>query len=160
MTRRFAALIDKIPALCQPAPGLAEQGVILRSILAVLAALVVNLAVAAAAEAGLSLAFPPPRGINLSDPAQRDAFMAALPALAYLGLLAGWAVGAFAASATAYFIAGRKVWAAFAGAGVNLFGVLITVATLPHPLWVAAAGLILPVIAAVTVPRFGGAAAV
>ena len=132
---------------------------ILRSILAVLAAVVVNLAVVAAAEALLSLAFPPPHSVNLKDPAQRDAFMAALPALAYLGLIAGWAAGAFAASATAYFIASRRVWAAFAGAGVNLFGVLVTVATLPHPLWGAAAGLILPLVAAATVPRLGGGAA-
>ena len=132
---------------------------ILKSILAVLAALAVNLLVVATGETALGLAFPPPHGANLSDPAQLEAFMNAMPALAFVGLVAGWALGAFGAAAAAYFVAGRVVWAAFVGAGINLFGVLVTVATIPHPLWVAAIGLFVPLVAAVTVPRFGGAKA-
>ena len=85
--------------------------------------------------------------------------MATMPVEAYLALLAGWATGAFGASATAYFIAERKVWAAFLGAAINLLGVLVTVATIPHPLWVTAIGLIVPLMAAAAIPRFGGPAA-
>ena len=132
----------------------------LRSILAVLAAFLFNFVVVGTAEWGLSLAFQPPHGANLHDPNQLEAFMNTLPIQAFLGVLAAWAVGAYGAAATAYFIAGRKVWASFAGAGVNLFGVLITVATIPHPLWVTALGMFVPLMAAVTIPRFGGAAAV
>ena len=133
---------------------------ILRSVLAVLAALVVNVILVWAGELGLSLAFPVPHGVNLGDRAQLEAFMNTMPATAYVGLLASWAVGAVAASAAAYFIAGRQVWAAFAGAGINLVGVLLSVATIPHPLWVTAIGLFVPLMAAAGVPRLGGAKAV
>ena len=133
---------------------------ILKTILAILAAFAVNLLVVGAAEWGLSLAFPPPPGANLGDPIQLEAFMNSMPIQAYLGLVAGWATGAFGASAAAYFIAERKVWAAFLGAAINLLGVLVTVATIPHPLWVTAIGLIAPLMAAAAIPRLGGSAAV
>ncbi len=148
------------PGSAKLAVGLAEQGVILKTVRAVLAAFAVNLLVVGTAEWGLSRAFPPPPGVNLSDPAQLEAFMNGMPLAAYLGLLLGWTLGAIGASATAYFIAERRVWAAFVGAGINLLGVLASVATLPHPLWVAAVGLIAPLMVAAAVPRFGGAAAV
>ena len=133
---------------------------ILKTVLAALAAFVVNLLIVGTAEWGLALAFPPPHGANLSDPNQLEAFMNGMPLAAYLGLLAGWTAGAVGASAAAYFIADRKVWAAFLGAAINLIGVLVTVATIPHPLWVTAIGMIVPLMAAAAIPRFGGAAAV
>ena len=89
-----------------------------------------------------------------------EAFMNSLPVQAFFGVLTAWAIGACAAAATAYFIADRQVWASFAGAGTNLLGVLITVATIPHPLWVTAIGMFVPLMAAAGIPRLGGSAAV
>jgi hypothetical protein len=127
--------------------------VILRSILAVLAALVANFLVVALCELALGAAFPPPAGISLEDPIQMATFVKTVPATAFLGLVVGWTAGAFAAAAAGFYASGRQTWAAFAGAAINFLGVLVTVATIRHPLWVTAVGLFMPLIAASTIPR-------
>jgi hypothetical protein len=153
-TRRTSE-IDKAANVCQRFRiGLAEHDVILRAILAILAAFVVNVLVFSAGEYLFNAVFPPPSGIDLDDQAQMLAFVKSIPDTAFIGLVAGWAAGAFAAAGAAFWISGRRPWAAGVGAAINFFGVLITVATIAYPLWVTAIGLFMPLIAASTIPQF------
>jgi len=129
--------------------------VIVRGILAVLGALIANVLIVSLCEMGLGRAFPPPPGVNLQDPAALKAFAESMPTAALVMLVAGWAAGAFGSAATGYLIA-RKTWAAWVGPAFNLLGVVMSVAMIPHPPWVAAIGVVMPVLAGWSVPKLLG----
>ena len=125
----------------------------LRIVLALVAALAANVLLVSCGEALLGMVFPPPPGTNLNDPAMLAAFARSMPTAAIVGLLAGWAAGAFGATAAAYLVSRRIVWTAWAGAAINLFGVIVSVLTIPHPLWAVVVGLAVPLVAAWSIPR-------
>ena len=130
----------------------------MRTALAIVAGFLANIVVVSASEAVLGMIYPLPAGLDVNDPAQLAAHVRTLPTGAFAGLLIGWALGAFAAAATAYLASGRVRWLAWVGAGANLLGVVMSVAFLPHPLWVAAIGLAAPFAAALAVPALLGGA--
>jgi len=127
----------------------------LRAILAVLGAIVANIILVTLCEMILKAGFPPPPGLDLNDPAQLKAFAQSMPPLALAGLLVGWAVGAFGSAAAGLLIA-RKAWAAWVGPAFNLLGVVMSITMIPHPLWVAAIGVLTPFVAAWSAPRLWG----
>jgi len=125
---------------------------IVRAILSVLCAVITNVLLVSLCEKGLTTVFPPPPGLNLSDPAQLKVFAESMPIAALTMLLAGWAAGAFGSAVVGYLI-GRKTWTAWVGPMFNLLGVGMSVAMIPHPLWVAVIGLIMPFVAGWSVPK-------
>jgi len=125
---------------------------ILRSILAVLAAVLANVLIVSLSEMGLTAIFPPAPGLDLNDPAQLKAFALSMPVGALLALVAGWSAGAFG-SALAGYLVGRRTWTAWIGPMFNLLGVVMSITMIPHPLWVAVIGLIMPFVAGWSVPR-------
>lgn len=127
----------------------------LRSILAVLAAVLANVLIVSVCEMGLSAAFPPPPGLDLSNPEQLKIFARSMPLGALAILVAGWAAGAFGSAAIGYLI-GRKTWTAWVGPMFNLLGVGMSIAMIPHPLWVVCIGLLVPFLAGWAVPRVLG----
>ena len=129
-----------------------------RTALAIVAGFIVNMAVVSIAEAVLGMIYPLPAGLDVNDRAQMAAHVQSLPAGAFAGLLIGWAAGAFSAAATAYLVSGRVRWLAWVGAGANLLGVAMSVALLPHPIWLAAIGLAAPIAAGFAVPALWGPA--
>lgn len=119
----------------------------LRSILAVLAGLVVAWITVSLFEFSSMHAFPPPHGVDVRDPHQVAALVSRMPIGALALVLAGWVVGALDGGLVAALIAKRRVPAVVVGALVAS-GALAMVMMVPHPLWMSIAGVFLPVPAA------------
>ena len=91
--------------------------------------------------------YPPPAGLDLSDPADQARVMEAMPAAAKAMVLAAWFIGAVAGAWVANRIAGRPI----AGWIVALLVIAAGVATMvmiPHPAWMWAGGILLPLLGA------------
>jgi hypothetical protein len=127
----------------------------LRSILAVLGAVLANVLIVSVCEMGLTAVFPRPPGLDFNDPEQLKTFAQSMPTGALAMLVAGWAAGAFGSGAVGYLI-GRKTWTAWVGPMFNLLGVVMSIVMIPHPLWVAGIGVIMPFVAGWSVPRLLG----
>ncbi|WP_133175343.1 hypothetical protein [Sphingomonas oleivorans] len=63
-----------------------------------------------------------------------------------LMVVGGWALAAFVGGYIANFIAGRGL-AGWIVAGLVVLAVLVTISAIPHPVWMAASGVTLPLIA-------------
>ena len=90
--------------------------------------------------------FPLPPGVDPKDPADYRRVMDAMPAAAKAIVLAGWFLGALAGAWAANRIARR----ALAGWIVVLLVIAAGVATMimiPHPAWMWAGGILLPLAA-------------
>ena len=124
-----------------------------RIALAIAIAFLVNYCVVSASEALLSRAFPPALGTKLTDATQLATFVKSLPVMAFLGLVAGWTIGAIGAVTAAYLISDRVLWLAWIGGAFSLFGVVSTLCMLAHPLWVAIAGIAMPFLVSWAIPR-------
>lgn len=118
----------------------------MRILLGVLAGVVLaGLCVFAVEAIGHTL-YPLPAGLDPRDPADQPAMMAAMPAAAKAIVLLGWFVGAWLGAWAANRIAGR----ALAGWIVALLVIAAGVATMlmiPHPAWMWAGGILLPLAA-------------
>lgn len=89
--------------------------------------------------------YPPPAGANLADPAQLAAHIRSAPGASMLLVVAGWALGAFGGGLVAASISHpHRTRAALAVGAFVLLGVIANSVTIPHPLWMTVAGLILP----------------
>lgn len=118
---------------------------VLRSILAVFAGLFVGfLAVLGGEMIGHHL-YPPPVGLDIHDARSLSEAMKIMPSGAFVAVILAWAVGSFAGAWVAASIAAiGKTWhglligALFLGIGV------LNMLMIPHPAWVWAAGLLMP----------------
>ena len=119
----------------------------LRSILAVLAGLVVAWITVSLFEFASMHAFPPPPGVDVRDPQQLASLIAQMPVGALALVLAGWIVGALDGGLVATLIAKGRVPAVVVGVLVML-GAFLMVAMVPHPMWMSIAGVLLPLPAA------------
>ena len=88
---------------------------------------------------------PPPT--DMSDRSAMEAYMAGLPAAVFLVMLATWTVAAFAAAAFAARFARRGAWPGWAAAALFLCATAANLFLIPHPLWMAIAGVVLVVAA-------------
>jgi hypothetical protein len=113
-----------------------------RSILGVLAGLVVGVVLVGLVETlGMRL-MPPPPGMNPADPASIAAAMQSMPIGSFLFILAAWFLGAGVGADTAMRIARSNArWPGLAVGGFILAATLYTLGTIPHPFWVAAVGV-------------------
>lgn len=119
-----------------------------RTILGMLIGVVVAIAVIMAVEAMGHRFWPPPVGLDPTDPANEAAFAAfvtSLPFAAKLFVLVAWLLGTFIGSLTAAKVARHQTAAALLVALVVLSGVIGMVVKVPHPTWLSAAGLLLPI---------------
>ena len=121
----------------------------LRSILAVIAGLVVAWITVSLFEFASVRAFPPPAGLDVHDARQLAALVGQMPPGALLLVLAGWVVGALDGGLVAAAVSKRPVPAVVVGVLVML-GALLMVTMVPHPLWMSLAGVLLPVPAALS----------
>jgi hypothetical protein len=119
----------------------------LRSILAVLAGLVVAWITISLFEFASMHTFPPPPGVDVRDPRQLAMLVSQMPVGALALVLAGWVVGALDGGLVATLVAKRRVPAVVVGVLVML-GAFLMVAMVPHPMWMSIAGVLLPVPAA------------
>lgn len=116
----------------------------LRKILAVVAGVVTCVLVVFVVEAIGHLVYPPPPGVDLHDPEAVKSLISTLPAGALLFVVLAWVLGAFAGGAVAGLIGRSLVPAILIGAIELLFGIM-TMVMIPHPVWMIALGVLLPI---------------
>ena len=127
----------------------------MRNLMGIVAGVVVAfLCVFAVEWVGHSL-FPPPAGLNINDTADQARLMDSIPAAAKAIVLLGWFIGALAGASTANRIACNRI----AGWIVAMLVIAAGVATMlmvPHPAWMWAGGILLPLLAAWIALRLTG----
>lgn len=117
-----------------------------RAVLAALAGLV-TMGIAVFLIEGLGhLLYPLPPGTDLSDPDTQRRLVAMVPGPAKAFVVGAWAVGSFIGA----WVAARLATAHRRGAALTVGAVMVVlvavnVSTIPHPVWMVAAGLILPI---------------
>lgn len=100
--------------------------------------------------------WPLPPGLDPADPATVTRYMAALSIPQMAAVVVAWLLGPLVGGLAGNRIAGSALpgWIA---AGFILLGVVVTVAMIPHPLWMIVTGIAAPLIggwiAARTAPR-------
>jgi hypothetical protein len=93
--------------------------------------------------------FPPPPGLDLRDAAQVAAFVASLPLAALLWILAGWLLGALVGGLVSARLAGQYELAPPVLVGLFIAaGTWLNALSIPHPAWMVALGVLLPIPAA------------
>jgi ABC-type xylose transport system permease subunit len=125
---------------------------IVRSLVAVVAGLVVAMVVIAGVEAVGHALYPPPPGLDLARAEDQARMMEALPTEAKVAVVVAWFLGSLAGACAAIAIARRVVPAwivAVAIAGLGLW----TTQMFPHPDWMLASAVVLPLVAVIVAKR-------
>ena len=115
-----------------------------RTILGILAGLVVAWLAMTICEFASLFLHRPPVGLDLRDPQALAAHIAAAPLSAMLVVVVGWALAAFVGAWVAARIARHRRAAALVIGLLVLAGVIANIAMIPHSLWMTVAGLALP----------------
>ncbi|HEU4820784.1 MAG TPA: hypothetical protein VFS87_06465 [Qipengyuania sp.] len=123
-----------------------------RSLLAVLGGLVVAMLVIGGVEAIGHALFPPPADLDLARTADQERLMEALPFEAKLAVVAAWFLGSLAGAAAAIAIA-RRVLPAWIVAVIIAGLGLWTTQMFPHPDWMLASAVALPLVAVLVAKR-------
>jgi hypothetical protein len=117
----------------------------LRTVLAVLAGLVVMFLCVSLVEGLGHVLYPPPPGVDLRDPDVVKALIGQLPLMALVFVVIAWALGAFAGAWTAARLSREhRMGAALSIAVAMLIASGWSMWMIPHPGWLIAAGLALP----------------
>ena len=88
--------------------------------------------------------YAPPSGMDFSDPEAVRAMMKEIPRGALVMVLVAWALGAFVGGwVAAHFAKSFPLRAALTVGGVLLLFGVMTMVSLPHPLWFWVVGIIL-----------------
>lgn len=90
--------------------------------------------------------YPPPAGLDPRNPADQARLMDSMPAAAKALVLLAWFVGALGGAWTANRIAGRSLAGWIVVALVIAAGIA-TMVMIPHPAWMWAGGIALPLLA-------------
>ena len=128
----------------------------LRTILGTIAGLLAALLLMLGIEFGATTLFPPPPGLDLHDEADLAQFVAMAPSGMKAMVVLGWALAGLAGGWVAAKIARPPRAAALAIGLLVAAGCLLNVATIPHPLWMNALGVLLPVPLALLGARLAG----
>ncbi|MEQ9316660.1 MAG: hypothetical protein RLN72_12475 [Henriciella sp.] len=118
----------------------------LRSILSVIVGIVVAGLVVLVTEIIGHLIFPPPEGTDLSDPEALAAIMDEIPLGAKIAVLVAWFLGVLAGCFAALRISRGTAWTGLAVAAVMLAMMAMTLATIPHPVWMVVGAVLVTAI--------------
>jgi hypothetical protein len=123
-----------------------------RRVVGVVAGIISALIIVGVVEAIGHSIFPPPPGIDVTNPADLQRLIASQSGAALAMVLAAWFLGAFIGGWVALRIA---LWrtAPWIVSAVIIAGGIWSFVMIPHPLWMIAAGLALPVLAAMLLVR-------
>jgi hypothetical protein len=119
----------------------------MKTVLGVVAGVVIAFLCIFAIEAVSHLVFPPPPGTDFTDPAQVARLMEVMPTAALASVLFAWFAGALAGAWVANAVAKRAL-AGWIVALLVIAGGVATMAMIPHPAWMWAAGIALPLVGA------------
>ena len=120
---------------------------VVRSILGVLAGVVVAGCVVFVVEGIGHALFPPPAGLDVTNPEDQARLIAALPVAAKAMVVLAWFLGSLAGAAVAMGIA-RRALPGWIVAAVMIALSVLTTQMFPHPAWMVGAAVILPLVAA------------
>ncbi len=121
----------------------------LRTLLGALLGVVVAMLTITAVEFLGHQAYPPPPGLNPMDPADMERILGLLPVGAKWFIVGAWTCGAFLGGLAAALVARHPRIAALVPALLVMAGVIMVSLQMPaHPRWMAVAGLLLPIPAA------------
>lgn len=123
-----------------------------RNLAAIVAGLVVAMPVIAGVEAAGHTLFPPPPGLDLARAEDQARMMELIPLEAKLGVVAAWFLGSLAGAAAAIAIARRVLPAWIVGVAIGALG-LWTTQLFPHPDWMLASAVVLPLVAVLAAKR-------
>ena len=126
----------------------------MRIALGIVAGIVITAACVFVVESVGHAIYPPPPGLDTANPRDMERLIGMLPSGALLFVITAWFIGALAGAITANMIARTAV----AGWAVALLVIAAGVATMlriPHPAWMWAAGIGLPLAAALIAARLG-----
>jgi hypothetical protein len=131
-----------------------------RTVLAVVAGLLVALVAMVSVEFLAMQVWPPPQGLDLRTEADLARLVEMAPPAQKGMVVFGWALASFAGGWVAARLARRRaVGAAVTIAILVVAGVLFNAANIPHPVWMTALGVLLPVPLAWMAARLAGARA-
>jgi len=86
-----------------------------------------------------------PAPTDMNDRAAMEAYVAGLPTAVFVVMLATWTVAAFAAGVIAARFGRRGAWPGWVAAGLFLCATAANLLMIPHPAWMAVAGVLLVV---------------
>jgi hypothetical protein len=129
----------------------------MRMLIGAVAGIVVAFLIVLAVEFVGHAVFPPPAGLDIHDPADQARLMEAMPAAAKAFVLLAWFLGALAGALVANRIAGQRL-AGWIVALLVIAGGVATMLMIPHPAWMWAAGIALPLLAGWLAGRMTGTA--
>ena len=98
--------------------------------------------------------YPPPPGLDANNPRDLERLIAVMPTGALIFVVAAWFAGALAGAVTANLIA-RTAVAGWIVAVLVIAAGVATMVMIPHPAWMWAAGIALPLAAALIAARIG-----
>jgi hypothetical protein len=117
----------------------------IRNLIAVVAGVVAGGIVVALVEGVGHMFYPPPAGVDVSDPKALAGLMDKIPVGAKIAVVVAWALGSLAGGCTAAsFGTNRRTVLALAVGGVLLALGGYSLVTIPHPAWMMALGILLP----------------
>jgi hypothetical protein len=117
----------------------------IRSILGVIAGIVVAVLTVMAVQGLGHALYPYPADVDLNDPEQIARVFPTIPIAAKLFVVAAWFGGALAGAAVAKAIAGRD-WAAWTIAVLIAIGALANIFVIPHPVWMQVSAVVAPLL--------------
>jgi hypothetical protein len=107
-----------------------------RKIAAAVLGIIVAATIVAAVEALGHAVYPVPPHIDFDDPVQFQAYVASLPAGAFLFVLSGWVLGTLLGGLVACFVSKEKLFLySMIVGGFMLAAVTMNLIMIPHPLW-------------------------
>lgn len=120
---------------------------LVRKILALVAGVVIGGLVVGGAESLGHYIYPPPPDFNVKDPEDLKRLIDLIPIQAKLIVVVAWFLGALAGAWVTIRI-GREAVLAWGIGGIFAGLSIMTVMSIPHPLWMTACAIILPFVAA------------
>ena len=125
---------------------------VVRSAAAVIAGLVVAMLVIAGVEAFGHALFPTPEGLDLSRTENQARLMEAIPTGAKVAVVLAWFLGSLAGACAAIAVARRVLPAWIVALAIACLG-LWTTQMFPHPDWMLASAVVLPLVAVLVAKR-------
>jgi hypothetical protein len=113
----------------------------LRSVLGVIIGIISGFVVIYAVEHVGQLIWPVATELDLKDKAAAAAFLAGMPIGGLVTVVVAWILGAYTGSMVALLISDRRRIAGIIPAALIFAATVLVLFMLPHPLWMAVAGL-------------------
>ena len=113
----------------------------LRSVLGVIIGIISGFVVIYAVEHVGQLIWPVATELDLKDKAAAAAFLAAMPVGGLVTVVVAWILGAYTGSMVALLMSDRRRIAGIIPAALIFAATVLVLFMLPHPLWMAVAGL-------------------